>query len=222
MKFKTIHFVNVALIFIAAFLAFKIYRVIMEPIEFERLKLKHMCAVTERLEQIREAELAYKQEYGSFTGDWNTLISFVDTGKVTIYERKDSSFMYYDKRFQQDMSKDTVIVRVIGYENVLTRFGEGFEGEMLRTVPLTDGTEFNLGAGKIERNGVTVPVFEASVSDVDMLSTLKSRFNQYIDKNHVYQVGSLTEATISGNYENTKCKDGVNWSVYSKRKSRTM
>ena len=182
----------------------------MEPIEFERLKLKHMCAVTERLEQIREAELAYKQEFGKFTGDWDVLTSFVDTGKVTIYERKDSSFMYYNRRFQQEMNRDTVIVRVIGYEQVKSRFGEGFEGAMLRTVPMTDGAEFDLGAGEIERNGVTIPVFEASVSDVVMFSKLKKRFDQYIDKEHVYQVGSLTEASISGNYENTKCKGGAN------------
>ena len=201
---------NVALILIAAFLAFKIYRVVMEPIEFERIKLKHMCAVTERLEQIREAELAYKQEYGEFTGDWNVLTSFVDTGKVTIFERKDSSFMYYDKRFQREMNRDTVITRVIGYQAVKDRYGEGFEGKMLQYVPMTDDAEFNLGAGKIDRNGVTVPVFEASVSDVVMLGNLKRRFDQYIDKEHVYQVGSLTEATISGNYENTKCKDGAN------------
>lgn len=210
MKFKTIYIVNVALLAIAAFLAFKIYRLVMEPIEFERIKLKHMCAVTERLEQIREAELAYKEQYGAFTQDWNVLTSFVDTGSVTIYERKDSSFLYYDRRFQTDMNKDTVIVRVIGYQRVIERFGEGFEGKILREVPMTENAEFSLGAGVIDRNGVKVPVFEASVSDVLMLSSLKKRFNDYIDKEHVYKVGSLEEPTISGNYENTKCKDRAN------------
>jgi hypothetical protein len=66
-----------------------------------------------------------------------------------------------------------------------------------------------LGAGKIERNGVTVPVFEVSVADTEIFKDLKSRFDQYIDKEHRYQIGSLTEATISGNYENTKCKGGA-------------
>ncbi len=202
--------INLVLLAIAAFLAVKIYQVIMVPIEFERIKLERFCEITERMEKVREAELAYKDVYGEFTGDWNTLISFVDTGYVTIYERKDSSFMYFNKRFQKDMNKDTVVVREIGKERVLDRFGEGFEPSILKEVPMTEDVEFDLGAGKIERNGVTVPVFEVSVADTQIFKDLKKRYDQYIDKEHRYQIGSLSEATISGNYENTKCKDGVN------------
>ncbi len=209
MKGKSL-IINLVLLAIAAFLAVKIYQVIMVPIEFERIKLDRFCEITERMEKVREAELAYKDVYGEFTGDWNTLISFVDTGFVTIYERKDSSFMYFNKRFQKDMNKDTVVVREIGRERVLDRFGEGFDPSILKEVPMTEDVEFDLGAGKIERNGVTVPVFEVSVADTEIFKDLKKRFDQYIDKEHRYQIGSLSEATISGNYENTKCKDGVN------------
>ncbi len=210
MKGKNLVILNVVLLALAAFLAYKIYQVIMEPIYFERLKLERFCAITERMEKVREAELAFKDVYGEFTGDWNELINFVDTGYITIYERKDSAFMYYNKRFQKEMSKDTIVVREIGKERVLDRFGEGFEPSILKEVPMTEDVEFDLGAGKIERNGVTVPVFEVSVADTDIFKDLKKRFDQFIDKEHRYQIGSLTEATISGNYENTKCKDGVN------------
>jgi hypothetical protein len=210
MKGKNLVILNVVLLVIAAFLAYKIYQVIMEPIQFERIKLQRFCAITERMEKVREAELAYKDVYGEFTGDWANLISFVDTGYITIYERKDSSFMYYNKRFQKDMNKDTVVVREIGKERVLDRFGQDFDPTVLKEVPQVEDVEFDLGAGKIERNGVTVPVFEVSVADTEIFKDLKSRFDQYIDKEHRYQIGSLTEATISGNYENTKCKGGAN------------
>jgi len=182
----------------------------MEPIEFERIKFQRECAITERLEQVREAELAFKSEYGHFTGDFDVLAAFVDTGRVTIYERKDSSYMKMSKIYGKEVNKDTVITRILGYQKVSEKFPHGFEGSMLRNVPMTNGAEFELGAGKIERNGVVVPVFEVSVADVVIYEDLKNRYNQLISKDHVLRIGSLTEATISGNYENTKCKNGDN------------
>ncbi len=182
----------------------------MEPIEFERLQFDRMCAITERLEQVREAELAYKSQYNQFTGDFDVLAAFVDTGRVTIFERKDSSYMKLNKLYGKEMNHDTVITRVIGYQKVLEKFPVGFTGSMLRQVPNTDGAEFELGAAKIERNGVVVPVFEVSVADVVVFDDVKKRYHQLISKDHVYKIGSLTEATISGNYENSQCKDGKN------------
>ena len=201
---------NICLTVLAGFLAFKLYLVVMEPINFARLERRHMCAVTERLEQVREAEAAYKTQFGEYTGDFNTLIAFVDTGTVTIYERKDSTFVYYDNRFQQEMNRDTTVVRIIGYQKVRERFPDGFDPQSLRYVPMTDNATFNLAAGKIDRGGITVAVFEVSVTDIVMLDKLNERFDPYIKKDHSYQIGSLTEATTSGNYENTKCKGGTN------------
>lgn len=210
MNSKTIYAINAVLIIISLFLTYKIYRVIMEPIEFERIKFERLCAITERLEQVREAELAYKSEYGYFAGDFNTLAAFVDTGRVTIFERKDSSYMKMSKIYGKEVNKDTVITRILGYQKVSEKFPMGFEGSMLRQVPMTNGAEFELGAGKIERNGVVVPVFEVSVADVVIFEDVKKRYNQLISKDHVLKIGSLTEATISGNYENTKCKNRDN------------
>lgn len=206
MNSKTIMAVNVVLLLVSIFMVYKIYQIIMEPIEFERIKFVRKCDVTERMEQVRDAEMAYKAEFGEFTGDFSVLAAFVDTGRVTIYERKDSSFIYYNKLYQKDMSKDTVITRVIGHQKVSDKFGPGFEGRMLAQVPHTDGSTFELGAGKISRNGVTVPVFEVSVPETVIFADLKSRFDQYINKTYSYTIGSLTEASVSGNYENTDCK----------------
>jgi len=207
MNSKTIYAINAVLIIISLFLTYKIYRVIMEPIEFERIKFERLCAVTERLEQVREAELAFKSEYGVFTGDFKELAAFVDTGRVTIYERKDSSFMRMSKLYGKMINVDTVITRIIGYQNVKEKYPPGFEGSMLESVPMTDGAKFELGAGKIERNGVVVPVFEVYVTEVAMFDDVKKRYDQLISKENTLKIGSLSEATISGNYENTKCKE---------------
>ena len=118
--------------------------------------------------------------------------------------------MAMSKIYGKEVNKDTVITRILGYQKVSEKFPMGFEGSMLRQVPMTNGAEFELGAGKIERNGVVVPVFEVSVADVVIFEDVKKRYNQLISKDHVLKIGSLTEATISGNYENTKCKNRDN------------
>ena len=57
-----------------------------------------------------------------FCSDINELVAFVDTGVINIIERKDTSFMYYDKVYQKEMNKDSVMQRVLGQEPVAVQF----------------------------------------------------------------------------------------------------
>ncbi len=154
--------VKVALIIISVFLTYRIYTSIMQPIKFNRIYDVRLCEVTEQLENLREAQLAFKGENGSFCADLQTLVAFVDTGVVSIIERKDTNFMYYDKVYQKDMNKDSVIIRVLGQEPVRTQvFGEGFDASTLLNISGTDSL-FSMNAGKIVKNGVEVATFEVS------------------------------------------------------------
>lgn len=197
----------VVLVAISIFLSIKIYQVVMDPIRFERIKMNRFCAVTERLEQIRDAQLAYRSEYGEFSPDLESLIAYIDTGSITIIERKDSSFMAFNKIYQTMMNKDTVIVRVLGKQPAIEKFGEGFDPNVLRVVPFNKAASFSMDAGKIERSGVKIPVFEVSIAENELFPDLNDRYNQYIKKDKFYSIGSLSEPNLSGNYENTKCKD---------------
>ena len=202
MNTKVIYLINIVLAVIAGLLVWKIYRLIMEPIEFEKIKKNRYEVVQESLINIREAQLAYREEMGHFCGDLNELVAFVDTGSVTIVERKDTSFMYYNRIYQQEMMKDSLIIRVLGSENVKkNRFGADFEVETILYIPFSEDVPFDLGAGVIDRNGVKVDVFEASAADKYIFTGLKNRFNQYIEPENRLQVGSLTEPTISGNWQ---------------------
>jgi len=200
----------VALIAVSVFLTIKIYQVIMDPIRFERIKQERFCAATQRLEQIRDAQLAYRSEYGEFNPDLESLIAFVDTGKITIIERKDSSFMAFNKVYSTMMNKDTVIVRVLGQQPAIEKFGVGFDPNILRMVPYNSQATIFMDAGKLDRSGVTIPTFEVSIAQADLFPDLKERFGQYIKKDVNYTIGSLSEPNLSGNYENTKCKDRAN------------
>jgi len=135
-------------------------------------------------------------------------VAFVDTGVVSIIERKDTSFMYYDRVYQKDMNKDSVIMRVLGQEPVKTQvFGEGFDASSLLHIAGTDSL-FAMNAGKIVKNGVEVATFEASAPFTIVFADVADEYPDAFKKvkNESWTIGSLTQPTISGNYENTKCK----------------
>lgn len=203
MKKQTLKIVQLVLGVVAVFLAYMIYAVIMEPISFEKLKNQRFDKVKSTLENIREAELAYKTQYGSYTGDLDVLINFIDTGHITIIERKDTSFMEYNQLFQKDMNKDSVIERVLGKEPVrgtIEAFPSDFDANSMRYIPGTD-VEFSLAASKLDRGGIMVDVFEASASEKVIFSDVSNKYENYINPGYSLTVGSLTEPTISGNWK---------------------
>jgi len=197
-----------ALILASVILTVQIYQSIMQPINFQRVERVRKCDVTEQLENIREAQLAYKGENGFYCSSLDELVGFVDTGFINIIERKDTSFMYYDKIYQKDMNKDSVIIRVLGQEKVSTQlYGEGFMAESLRFISGTDST-FTMDASEIKKNGVDVATFEVSAPYAVIFADIAEDYPQAFKKvsNESLTIGSLTEPTISGNYENSYCK----------------
>ena len=200
--------IKAVLIVTSVFLTVRIYQSIMQPINFQRIENTRLCEVTEQLENIREAQLAYKSEFGSYCASIDELVGFVDTGFISIIERKDTSFMYYNKVYQKDMNKDSVIIRVLGQEKVSTQlFGEGFMASTLRNIAGTDSA-FAMDASEINKNGVDVATFEVSAPYKVIFADIASQYPQAFGKveNNAWTIGSLSEPTISGNYENTRCK----------------
>ena len=200
--------IKAVLILTSVLLTVRIYQSIMQPIKFQRIERSRLCDITEQLENIREAQLAYKSEMGSYCSSIQELVGFVDTGYISIIERKDTSFMYYDKIYQKEMNKDSVIIRVLGQEKVsMQLFGEGFIAESLRHISGTDSS-FTMDASEINKNGVDVATFEVSAPYKVIFADIAEEFPQAYGKaeNNSLTIGSLTEPTISGNYENSYCK----------------
>ena len=200
--------IKAVLIVACLFLTIRIYQSIMQPIKFQRIERSRLCDITEQLENIREAQLAYKSEMGSYCASIQELLGFVDTGFISIIERKDTSFMYYDKIYQKEMNKDSVMIRVLGQEKVsMQLFGEGFMAESLRHISGTDSS-FSMDASEINKNGVDVATFEVSAPYKVIFADIAENFPQAYGKaeNNSLTIGSLTEPTISGNYKNSYCK----------------
>lgn len=193
--------IKVVLLVAIVILGYYLYEIIQKPIRYENIKEKRYDKVKVRLEHIRDAQKAYRAEYNAFADDFNVLISFLDTGKQAIVERKDSSFMYYDEIYQQERRKDTIISRVLGYRDVKEAvFGEDFDASKLQYIPFTEQKKFIMDAGKIKVNDVTVPVFEAKAPNEVLFADVADEYEQFIDFDYSLSVGSMNEPTLSGNW----------------------
>lgn len=209
MNGKMILAIRATLLLIAVFLCFKIYRVIMEPIEFEKIQTKRYDASIKRLEFIRDAQKVYKSVYDTYTPSLELLVAFVDTGKVQIEERKDSSYLAYSKVYQKEVMKDTVVRRIIGEESVKSsmNLSEDFDPiKEMYYVPYTnDKVVISLEASQIAKNRQNVPVFEAAIQDKDLFADLieAGEYSYFLDPSRLsyLAIGSLTEVSLSGNWK---------------------
>src|SRR5690554_7367375 len=70
-------------------LGWKLWSSIMGPVEFNKIKEARYEKVIKSLKDIQAAELAHKDITGKFTGSFDSLISFLDTAKFAITQRRD-------------------------------------------------------------------------------------------------------------------------------------
>jgi hypothetical protein len=212
MTSKNIFYLRIALGIITLILSYRIYRIIMQPIEFASIKEKRYEKITNRLEQLREAQLIFKSEYNQYANNFDDLVSFLQNAQVSIIERKDSSFMRYDKVYQTDMLKDTIIYRIIGQTSARDKlissnpelFKENFSISDLRYIPFArDSTEFSIATGHVDRNGVRVQVFEIKAPNTDFFHDIYDDYESLILglRINALAIGSLTEPTLSGNWK---------------------
>ncbi|MFV0554196.1 MAG: hypothetical protein ACK5LR_05775 [Mangrovibacterium sp.] len=207
--------IQAILIAAALGLCYLIYESVETPLRFEKAKQERYNVVIEQLKNIRKAEIAYKDVNGAFTGNWDTLIHFVNTGKLPMVRKigmlTDSMVEagWDEKRALKEgkIIRDTLKVAIID-----TLFAGKFDPASLRLVGNT-GVEFHLGADVVHTgSGVAIPIFEAAAHNNTILSDVADEYSQELinlnDRSRTngkypgLKVGSLTEANNnSGNWE---------------------
>lgn len=201
---------QIVLWIVCIFLGYMIYRSVTGPIEFDKVKKERFAEVIDRLKDIRNAQEAYKTVNGRYAKDFQSLIAFVDTGRYTITQQRDSSYMEFDKTYQIDLLKEVTIIDTLGFVSVKdSLFGSDTSYKQMMNVPYAQGDEkFTMNADIIEKSGYRVPVFEAKVAKsvvlYDQPKDLLARENAHLSVEEVngteIKVGSLTEVSTSGNW----------------------
>ncbi|KQC31625.1 hypothetical protein AAY42_05550 [Flagellimonas eckloniae] len=195
---------------LSIFLGYKIYQSINAPIEFNKVRKERFSQVIAKLKDIRDSQEAYKTVNGRFAKDFNSLIKFVDTGSYTITQQRDSSFMRFDKVYQIELQKDTVIIDTLGFEKVRDSIFKGDDRyKTMMEVPYAQGGEkFEMKADIIDKQGYKAPVFEAKIKKnvvlYDQPADLLARENAHQSVEEVngteIKVGSLTDVSTNGNW----------------------
>ena len=80
---------SVAFFLISLGLAWYLYDSINDTIEFKEAIVTTEKQITDKLEVIREAEKAFLEQHGRYTSNWDSLINFIETGRVPITLRKE-------------------------------------------------------------------------------------------------------------------------------------
>jgi hypothetical protein len=205
---------------LSIFFASQIYSSINGPIKFNQVKNDRYTLVIDRLKDIRTAQIAHKDVNGFYANNFDSLVSFIDKGIFTVIEKRDSSYLEYNRTYRIDMLKEVEIIDTLGFVPVKdSLFGDNESYKIMAKVPI-EGTdsEFSIKADIIDKNGYQVPVFEVKVKkDIVLFDQNKDLLDQ---ENKVISVdgvngpeiilGSMSDVSTSGNWPSffdTKNKD---------------
>ena len=196
-------------------LCYLIVESIMEPIRFNREVEVRESATIDKLIEIREAQKAYKDIYKRYTGSFDTLIAFLDTGSFSVIKAIGEIPEDWLDEYGFDLAREKALNEgVISRE--ITRvpvkdslFGVKFNADSLRYVPYTDGVEFTMKSGELlTTSNLLVQVVEVSVLYNDLLNGMDRQLvvNYKDERNKIVgfegvKFGSLEEGTLTGNWE---------------------
>ncbi len=166
--------------------------------------------VINKLKLIRKAQIAHKDVNGIYSNNFDSLVKFIDDGIFTLIEKRDSSYMEYDRTYRIDMLREVVVIDTLGFVPVKdSLFKNSYAYKDFATLPV-EGIEakFDINASIIDKNGYKVPVFEVKVAknlilhdqDKDLLKLENETVSVDGVNGPSIILGSLTEVSTNGNW----------------------
>ena len=199
MLLNVIKLVFVALIAVAAYMN---YDSIQSKIELEKEIKKRNKVVQTKLEKIRDAQIEYKKLKGEYAGSFNQLLDFLNNDSLIIVY---SEGEVPDSLLGQEARALELGIIVRDTTKVPVRqelFKEDFDKIVkdMNIVPYSDGVEFEIAAGEIEKGKVMVKVFEVKTQYKNVYNGLDLK-NEGVDLDAYIAIGSMEEPTTNGNWK---------------------
>lgn len=201
--------INIALWALIIFLGYLTFMSVYKEIKFNQLKVERYKVVIDRLIDIRDSQLAYKEVNGEFAGDFTKLINFVENGKVPITQRRDTLVLDEErtKAFGGvETFKTETLIDTLSFYSVKDSIFKGSDRykNMMNVGAGKEGAKFELKAGKID----DIAVFEASVDKAIVLDGQepyliekeKQAFSVAGVKGPTVKIGSMEEVNTNGNW----------------------
>tara|TARA_Y100000768_G_C23867069_1_gene628576 strand:- start:319 stop:963 length:645 start_codon:yes stop_codon:yes gene_type:complete len=195
---------------LSLFFSYKIYDSINGPINFNKVKEIRYSQVIDRMKTIRKAQIAHRDVKGFYANNFDSLIKFVDQGIFTLIEKKDSSYLQYDRIYRIDMLREIVVIDTLGFVPVKdSLFKENNDYKLMSEIPI-DGLDasFEINSDIIIKNNYRVPVFEVKIAKniilYDQDKDLLKQENETVSVDGVNGpeiiLGSLVEVSTNGNW----------------------
>lgn len=208
--------IQVLLLAAAGALVYFIWSTIQDPITFEKEKEARYKPTIEKLKEIRQAQIAYKDVNGRFCGDWDKLIKFVKTDSLPEIRKIGmlTDSMVAEGLTEKDALLQGLIIRDTIKVSVLeSLFGTDYPIDELNIIPNTNSEEkFSIDETiLITGSGVAVPVFESKAHNNQILTELKQEYKQeIINLNEQRRANDLYPGLKVGSTENPNNNAG-NW-----------
>jgi hypothetical protein len=207
--------INVALLLLVVVIGIGIYNSITNPIRFRTAFDERSEIVKTKLIKIRDLQLAYLDEFGHYSDNFDSLVDFAKNGQLTVVKSTgvvpDSIYLKSKSKKEAEMQalKLGIITRDTIKLSVKDSLFKDFDPDTLMYIPYTKLTQIiQLNAGKMKTVSKSVrPVFELRVHN--------NSFTEGIDKQQVINLndaarvndlypglilGSMTEVSTSGNW----------------------
>ena len=203
--------IQVVLWIASIFFAYKIYDSISGPITFNQTKIKRYSKVINVMKDIRVAQIAHKDVKGVYANNFDSLIKFIDEGIFTLLEKRDSSYLEYDRIYRIDMLREVIVTDTLGFVAVKdSLFQTSDRYKKMSNIPIEglQDSVFKITSSIINKNGYKVPVFEVKVSKNTLLfdqdQDLVKQENETVSVDGVNGpeiiLGSLTNVSTNGNW----------------------
>ena len=203
--------IQVVLWIASIFFAYKIYDSISGPITFNQTKIKRYSKVINVMKDIRAAQIAHKDVKGVYANNFDSLIKFIDEGIFTLLEKRDSSYLEYDRTYRIDMLREVIVTDTLGFVAVKdSLFQTSDRYKKMSNIPIEglQDSVFKITSSIINKNGYKVPVFEVKVSKNTLLfdqdQDLVKQENETVSVDGVNGpeiiLGSLTNVSTNGNW----------------------
>jgi hypothetical protein len=201
---------------------------VMEPVHFEKHKEYRKGIAVQRLKDIRDLQVAYKNVNGKYTADVDSLIMFYNTGKMKVVMQigsQDDSVAVANtkalkarkpkikpeemlKLYNEGKSLVFKIENEVAVKDTLFNSRENFVVDSLAFIPFC-GDSIIMASTVKRVSGVNVPLFEASMPWKSLLKGLNNQLRINLDSQcedqgryKGLQVGSIESPNNNaGNWE---------------------
>ncbi len=199
---------------LCVFFAYKIYDSINGPISFNKIKTERYAKVISKLKDIGNAQAAHKDVLGYYSDNLDSLVAFVNTAQYTLTQKRDSSYLEFDRVYRIDMLREVIVIDTLGFASVKdSLFGDSERYKNMMYIPIKgqEDKRFSLKTDILNNNGYRLPVFEVKVSK-DIILHDQDKYLVSLEKEVMsvdgvngpeITLGSLTEVSTSGNWPTT-------------------